>query len=228
MAVHAGLRGRNVRDSRNLDRGVTVPAIEAKLADVELVTVRDGLNGTVAHVCVPRGKVVPDARDREGRAEAARDGGHDREFVPPWGEDLGQWLGLRGAGGQSHPTAQTTRVGDPELPRLRVQDGMMRHPRAPKNSSLGTTGRPSIEAGILSTNRDQGQARRAPLSAGTAHRSHRRVTSSDDLRSSVASGMCKGYNPSNLQAFPPSNFAFTPSVTSSPRSVSNISGMLPI
>ena len=65
MAVHAGLRGRNVGDGRNLDRGVTVSAIETKLADVELVAVRDGLNGTVAHVRVPRGKVVPDARDRE-------------------------------------------------------------------------------------------------------------------------------------------------------------------
>ena len=56
MAVHAGLRGRNVRDRRNLDRGVTVSAIETKLADVELVAVRDRLNGTVAHVGVPRGK----------------------------------------------------------------------------------------------------------------------------------------------------------------------------
>ena len=35
MAVHAGLRGRNVRDGRSLDRGVTVSAIETKLADVE-------------------------------------------------------------------------------------------------------------------------------------------------------------------------------------------------
>ena len=124
MAVHAGLRGRNVRDGRNLDRGVTVSAIETKLADVELVAVRDGLNGTVAHVCVPRGKVVPDARDREHRTEAARDGGHDRELVPPGREDLGQWLGLRGAGGQ--------------LPRPRVRDGtVMPHPRAPKKSSQG-------------------------------------------------------------------------------------------
>jgi hypothetical protein len=46
MAVHAGPRGRNIRDGRNLDRGVTVSAIETKLADVELVAVRDGLNGT--------------------------------------------------------------------------------------------------------------------------------------------------------------------------------------
>jgi hypothetical protein len=60
---------------------VTVSAIETKLADVELMTVRDGLNGTVAHVCVPRGKEVPDAADRERRTEAARDGGHDRELV---------------------------------------------------------------------------------------------------------------------------------------------------
>jgi hypothetical protein len=64
MAVHARLGGRNVRDGRRLDGRVTVSAIETKLADVELVTVRDGLHGTVAHVCVPRRKVVPDARDR--------------------------------------------------------------------------------------------------------------------------------------------------------------------
>jgi len=98
MAVHASLGGRNVRDGGNLNRGVTVAAIETEFADVELVAVRDGLNGTVAHVCVPRGKVVPDARDRECRTEDARQGGHDREFVPPGGKDLGQWLGLRGAG----------------------------------------------------------------------------------------------------------------------------------
>ena len=78
-----------------LDRGVTVPAIETKLADVELVAVRDGLNGTVAHVCVPRREAVPDARDREQRTEAAGDGGHDRELVPPRGKYLGQRLGLR-------------------------------------------------------------------------------------------------------------------------------------
>ena len=56
MAVHAGLGGRHVRDGRNLDRGVAVSAIETKLADVELVAVGDGLNRTVAHICVPRGK----------------------------------------------------------------------------------------------------------------------------------------------------------------------------
>ena len=39
MAVHAGLRRRNVGDAGNLDRGVTVAAIETELADVELVAV---------------------------------------------------------------------------------------------------------------------------------------------------------------------------------------------
>ena len=136
MAVHAGLRGRNVRDGRNLDRGVTVSAIETKFADVQPVAVGDGLNGTVPDVRVPRGKVVPDACDREGRAEAARNGGHDRELVPPTWKDLPQWLGLRGAEG--------------ELPWPRVRDGMMQHPCAPKNSSQGNAGMPSIEAGILS------------------------------------------------------------------------------
>ena len=100
MAVHARLRGRNVRDRRNLDRGVTVSAVETKLADMEFVAVRDRLNGTVAHVCVPRGKEVPDARDRESRTETAHDGGHDRESVKPRGKNLGQSLRLLGAGGQ--------------------------------------------------------------------------------------------------------------------------------
>src|SRR6476646_6296569 len=42
MAVHARLSRRNVRDGRNLDRGVTVAAIEAELADVEFMAERDG------------------------------------------------------------------------------------------------------------------------------------------------------------------------------------------
>jgi hypothetical protein len=90
MAVHTRLRGRNVGDVRDFDRGVTVAAIETKLADVELMAVRDGLNGTVAHICVSRGTVVPDARDRKRRNEDARDGGYDRELVPPGREDLAQ------------------------------------------------------------------------------------------------------------------------------------------
>jgi hypothetical protein len=90
MAVHAGLGGRNVRDRRNLDRGVAVPAVETKLADVELVTVRDGLNGTVPHVGVPRGKVVPNASNREDWTEDAGDGRDDREVVPPRGKNLAQ------------------------------------------------------------------------------------------------------------------------------------------
>jgi hypothetical protein len=98
MAVHARLRGRNVGDVRNFDRGVTVAAIETQLADVELVAVRDGLSGTIAHVRVPRGKVVPDERDRERRHDDASDGGQEWDLVPPRGEDLGQRLGLHGAG----------------------------------------------------------------------------------------------------------------------------------
>src|SRR5688572_15062009 len=139
MAVHAGLGGRNVRDGGNLDRGVTVAAVETKLADVELVTVRDGLNGAVAHVRVLRGKEVPDARDRESRTETAHDGRHDRESVPPRGKNLGQRLWLRGTRGQS--------------PGTRVRHGtVMPHPRAPKN--LSEKPKPVDRAGILSTNRD--------------------------------------------------------------------------
>jgi hypothetical protein len=100
MTVHAGLRRRDVRDGRNLDRGVTVPAIETEFADVERVAVGNGLGGTVAHVRVPRGKKVPDARDREDRTEAACECGDERELIPRGREDLGQRLGLRSAGGR--------------------------------------------------------------------------------------------------------------------------------
>src|SRR6187549_3597953 len=98
MTVLAGTRRRDVRDRRDLDRGVTVSAIETEFADVELMAVGNGLNRTVAHVGVPRREVVPDARDREYRTDAARDGGHDRELVPPRGKNLGQRLRLRSAG----------------------------------------------------------------------------------------------------------------------------------
>src|SRR5215217_2509063 len=119
MAVHAGLGGRNVRDGRHLDRRVTVPAVETELADVEPVAVRDGLYGTVAHVRVPGGEVVPDARDGEDRTDGARDGGHDRELVPPRGKDLRQRLRLR--------------AGERQVPRLRVRDAtVIPHPRATK------------------------------------------------------------------------------------------------
>jgi hypothetical protein len=124
---------------------VTVSAIETKLADVELVAVRDGLNRSIAHVRVPRRKVVPDARDRERRTEAARDGGHDRELVPPGGKYLGQRLGLRGGG---------------QLPTPRVHDGtVMAHRRAPINSSRGNGEILSIEVASY-TNSEEGQARR--------------------------------------------------------------------
>ena len=126
MTVHAGLGRGDVRDRGKLDRGVTVPAIETKLADMELVAVGNGLHGTVADVDVPRGKVVPDASGHECRTENARDGGYDRKFVPPGWEDLSQWLGLPGAEGQ--------------LPKPRVRDGtVMPHPLPQTNSCKGIT-----------------------------------------------------------------------------------------
>ena len=72
MAVHARLRGRNIRDGRRLDRGVTVSAIETELADVELVAVRDGLIRTVADVRVPRGKEVTRFPRSRGSARGRR------------------------------------------------------------------------------------------------------------------------------------------------------------
>src|SRR5262245_46387951 len=120
MAVHAGLRGRQVHDARNLYRGVAVPAVEPKLADVEPMTVRDGLSGAIADVCVPRRKVVPDACDGDRRTEGTHDSGHERELVPPPGKNLAQWLGLPGAGGQ--------------LRRPPVRDGtVVTHVRAARN-----------------------------------------------------------------------------------------------
>ena len=122
MAVHARLRGRNIGDARNLDRGVAVAAVETKLSHVELVAVRDGLSGTIAHIRVPRGKEIPHARDREYRNDGASDGGDDRELIPPRGKDLGQRLGLHGAGGQ--------------LPRPRVRHATVTtHLRAPESLS---------------------------------------------------------------------------------------------
>ena len=120
MAVHARLRGRNVGDVRNLDRGVTVSAIETKLADVELVAVRDGLNGTVAHVCVPRGKVVPDARDRE----------QSDRGCPRWRRRSGACSTTEGKSG---PMARTPGRWRTRCRRPRVRDGtVMAHRRAPK------------------------------------------------------------------------------------------------
>jgi hypothetical protein len=99
MAVHARLRRGNVGDGRPLDRYVTVAAIETELTDVELVAVRNRLHRTIAHVRVPRGQVVPNAREYEDRSEATADGSDERELIPPGREDLAQRLRLRGAHG---------------------------------------------------------------------------------------------------------------------------------
>jgi hypothetical protein len=69
---------------------VTVPAIETELADMELVAVRDGLNGPVADVRVPWRKEVPDARDSSRGSESTGQGGDEWELIPPRGEYLGQ------------------------------------------------------------------------------------------------------------------------------------------
>jgi hypothetical protein len=57
---------------------VTIPAIEAELADVEPVAVRNRLNWLVAHVRIPRREVVPNAGHGGGRHEDAGEGGHER------------------------------------------------------------------------------------------------------------------------------------------------------
>ena len=69
---------------------MTVPAIEPKLADVELVAIWDGLNWTIPDVGVPRRKEVPDTSDGERRSHATGDRDDEREFVPRRGKDLGQ------------------------------------------------------------------------------------------------------------------------------------------
>jgi hypothetical protein len=70
---------------------VTVPAVETELAHVELVAVRDGLDRAVAHVRIPRRKEVPDARDRECRAEGAGYRADEWKLIPPGWEYLGQY-----------------------------------------------------------------------------------------------------------------------------------------
>ena len=124
MAVHAGLRRRNVRDGRHLDRGVTVPAIESKFADVELVAIRDGLNGTVADVGVPRGKEVPDAANRERRTRGC----------PRWRRRSGA---CSTTGEKSGPIARTPGRWR-TVARSRVRDGtVMPHPRPRKEFRRG-------------------------------------------------------------------------------------------
>src|SRR5262245_15492765 len=98
---------------------MAIAAIETELSDVKLVAVRDRLHRLVAHVRVPRRKVVPDARDHDHRSEGSHDCGDERQLVPTWGKNLCQWLGLLGVGGQ--------------LPRPQLRDGtVMTHPRAPR------------------------------------------------------------------------------------------------
>ena len=158
MAVHARLRGRNVGDVGNLHRGVTVTAIQTKLADVEPVAVRDRLSRPVAHVCVPRGKVVPDARGSERRTEDDRERGHDRELIPRRGEYLAQWLGPPGAG---RPASR---------PRVRDTPMMTHRPRPQKNFVAGDDRDPVIVAGFYSqTEKRVKHARPLPSASATGY-----------------------------------------------------------
>jgi hypothetical protein len=105
---------------------------------VELVAVGDGLSGLVSHVRVPRREEVPNPRDRERRHDDARDGGDERDLIPPRGEDLGQRLGLCGAGDQ--------------LPRP-CYGTVMPHPRPPKRfRSQGADEIRQLTRRMLSTN----------------------------------------------------------------------------
>jgi hypothetical protein len=136
---------------------VTVSAVETKLADVELVAVRNGLNGTVAHVRVLRGKEVPDTRGREYRTEAAHEGSHDRELVPPGGEDLGQWLAKLRLG----PTSVWLRLAGPRAGYGTVTTHL-RAPKKQKTLNCLMEDRESVDCGaILSTNAEERQERRA-------------------------------------------------------------------
>ena len=129
MAVHAGLGRRNVRDGGNLDRGVTVRGNrdQARRRGAYGCTGRAERDGS------PRRCTTGKRSTRRRRSRAP-----DRDF-PRWrprsgvcsttGENLGQWLGLRGAGGQ--------------LPGPRVRDGtVMPHPRPQRIRRRGTTGNP--------------------------------------------------------------------------------------
>ncbi len=65
MTIHTGLRGRNVRVTRVLDIGMTILTIQAKLANVETMTILYWLNWSVSNVRVLWGKEVPNKQDCE-------------------------------------------------------------------------------------------------------------------------------------------------------------------
>jgi hypothetical protein len=99
---------------------VAVPAVETELADVELVAVGHRLLGLVADVGVPGGEKVPDPRDGEDRAYAARECGYDRKPIPGGRKDLAQWDS--DALGDSHLTPRERDGTATPIPRLSTKD----------------------------------------------------------------------------------------------------------
>ncbi len=90
VAVHAGLRRRDVGNRRGLDGDVAVTAIETELTHVQLVAVRDGLLGRVTDVGELGGEEIPDACDRQDADCRAGDRQDERGPVRRFGKDLRQ------------------------------------------------------------------------------------------------------------------------------------------
>lgn len=83
VTVHAGLRGRNRRVVRALDRVVAIATVQAEFSGVKLVAKGHGLLGAVADVRKFGRKPMPHHTDHNGQHQ--RDGGNDGEgdFIGP-------------------------------------------------------------------------------------------------------------------------------------------------
>jgi hypothetical protein len=69
---------------------VTIAAVDSQIPDVELVAVRDRLDGGIADVGEFRRAVIPDPRDGHRGQDQAGDRDEQRELVQPAWEELRQ------------------------------------------------------------------------------------------------------------------------------------------
>lgn len=78
MAIHAGLRCRDIRVGRNIDVGMTIPAIHAELGHMDVVRERHRLNRLISRPHVLRREVIPVERrncssnDQEAKSDLQR------------------------------------------------------------------------------------------------------------------------------------------------------------
>src|SRR6187431_2628602 len=83
VTVHARLRRRNGGVRAVLDGAVAIPAIDAELAGVQRVAVRDRLFGHVADIRRFRRSAVPDERDQVDRRDSKYDSCDLPSFIGP-------------------------------------------------------------------------------------------------------------------------------------------------